>query len=174
MNRHTLDRRTLLRGVAQGLVATVALPPLDAMLNSNGNAYADGTAIPVRFGVWYWGSGVRRNQFFPQTTGTDWESTAELAPLVPFRSELNVLGGYSILESGIVHHIGTAVLKTGQGYVDHGGNFNTDVRAHSFDIDVAAHLGADTAFPALHVGVYSDGRFNSEVTVQQWTTYARA
>jgi hypothetical protein len=162
MKRRFLDRRTLLRGAAHGLLAAVALPPLEAMLNGNGTAYADGTPIPVRFGIWYWGSGVRGERFFPRTTGADWESTPELAPLEGVRSELNVLSGFSVLEGGIVHHIGTAVLKTGRGYIDHGGFFNTDVRTHSFDIDVARHLGADTAFPALHVGVYSDGRFNGE------------
>lgn len=144
------------------MLAAVGLPPLEAMLNGNGTAHADGTPIPVRFGIWYWGSGVRRERFFPSTPGPNWEITPELAPLEGVRSEINVLGGFSVREGGIVHHIGTAVLKTGRGYIDHGGFFNTDVRAHSFDIDVARHLGADTAFPALHVGVYSDGQFNGE------------
>lgn len=162
MKHRILHRRTLLKGAGHGLLAAVALPALEAMLNGNGTAYADGTPIPIRFGIWYWGSGVRRERFFPQTTGPDWEVTDELTPLEGVRSEFNVLGGYSVLEGGIVHHIGTAVLKTGRGYIDHGGHFNTDVRTRSFDIDVAQHLGADTAFPALHVGVYSDGRFNGE------------
>lgn len=157
-----LHRRTLLRGAAHGLLATVALPPLEAMLNGNGTAHADGTPIPLRFGIWYWGSGVRRERFFPATPGPNWQITDELAPLEDVRSEFNVLGGFSIREGGIVHHIGTAVLKTGRGYIDHGGFFNTDVRTHSFDIDVSRHLSADTPFPALHVGVYSDGRFNGE------------
>jgi hypothetical protein len=162
MKRRILHRRTLLKGAGHGLLAAVALPSLEAMLNGNGTAYADGTPIPLRFGMWYWGSGVRRERFFPRTTGPNWEVTDELAPLQGVRSEFNVLGGFSVREGGIVHHIGTAVLKTGRGYIDHGGHFNTDVRARSFDIDVAQHLGADTAFPALHVGVYSDGRFNGE------------
>jgi hypothetical protein len=105
---------------------------------------------------------VRKAQFFPSVTGEDWESTPELAPLQNVRSELNVLGGFSVLQGGIVHHIGTAVLKTGRGYIDYGGNFNTDVATHSFDVDVARHLGASTAFPALHVGVFSDGVFKGE------------
>jgi hypothetical protein len=163
MKRRILHRRTMLRGAAGGLLAAAALPTLEMMLNGNGTAYADGTPIPVRFGIWYWGSGVRKDLFFPQTTGTDWESTPELAPLQGVRSELNVLGGYSVKEGGIVHHVGTAVLKTGQRYVSRGGGeFNTDVATHSFDVDVARHLGAGSPFPALHVGVYSDGRFNGE------------
>lgn len=162
--KRALHRRTMLKGgAASGLLAAVALPPLETMLNANGTAYANGSPFPVRFGLWYWGSGVRKAQFFPMTTGSDWEMTPELAPLEAFRSELNVLGGFSVREGGIVHHIGTAVLKTGQGYVElGGGQFNTDVATHSFDIDVAEHLGGDTPFPALHVGVYSDGRFNGE------------
>jgi hypothetical protein len=163
MKRRTLHRRTMLKGAAHGLLAAVALPPLEAMLNGNGTAYAtDGMPIPVRFGVWYWGSGVRKAQFFPTVTGPNWESTPELEPLQSVRSELNVLGGFAVKEGGIVHHIGTAVLKTGRTYVDYGGNFNTDVTTHSFDVDVAQHLGAGTAFPALHVGVFSDGVFKGE------------
>jgi Protein of unknown function (DUF1552) len=163
MRRRILHRRTILKGAAHGLLAAVALPPLEAMLNGNGTAYAaDGVPIPVRFGVWYWGSGVRKAQFFPTLTGPNWESTPELEPLQSVRSELNVLGGFAIREGGIVHHIGTAVLKTGRTYVDYGGNFNTDVTTHSFDVDVARHLGAATAFPALHVGVFSDGVFKGE------------
>lgn len=164
MKRRTLSRRTMLKGARSGLVAALALPTLEVMLNGNGTAYADDTPIPLRFGIWYWGSGVRKDLFFPTTTGPNWEATPELEPLQGVRSELNVLGGYSVLErGGIVHHIGTAVLKTGRRYVDRGGGqFNTDVATHSFDVDVAQHLGADSPFPALHVGVYSDGRFNGE------------
>ncbi len=162
MKNKTLPRRLILKGAAHGLAAAVALPTLEAMLNGNGDAYAQGEPLPVRFGLWYWGSGVRKDKFFPRTTGTGWESTPELAPLVPFREEFNILGGYSVKEGGIVHHIGTAVLKTGRGYVDLGGNFNTDVTTHSFDLDVAEHLSIDTPFSAMHVGVYSDGIFKGE------------
>ena len=37
-----LSRRTMLRGMAAGALVTVGLPRLEAMLNVNGTAYAQG------------------------------------------------------------------------------------------------------------------------------------
>jgi hypothetical protein len=161
--KSSLSRRTLLKGMAWGLPAAVALPTLDMMLNDNGTAYATGVPLPRRLGIWYWGSGVHKSRFFPTQTGLDWELTPELAPLAGVRSHLNVLSGYDIKSGGIVHHVGTAVMKTGQTYVDLGGGaFNTDVAVPSFDVTVANSLGEGLALRRLDVGVYSDGIFNGE------------
>ncbi|MFT5359394.1 MAG: hypothetical protein ACI9KE_006637, partial [Polyangiales bacterium] len=63
-----LKRRTFLRGIAAGSASCLALPVLDCMLNSNGNALAQGDALPKRFGVFFWGNGVRLEQWNPTTT----------------------------------------------------------------------------------------------------------
>ena len=60
MPKVILPRRTLLKGLVAGVAASIALPTLDAMLNSHGTAMADGKPIPKRFGLWFWGNGVRR------------------------------------------------------------------------------------------------------------------
>ncbi len=53
MSKFTLSRRHLLRGSLGGLIAAVALPPLEAMFNGNGTAYAQTSAAPPkRLGVW--------------------------------------------------------------------------------------------------------------------------
>ncbi len=57
MARKFLSRRTVLRGMAGGATLSLALPPLDAMLNSNG-ANADGSAEGPIFGVFYWANGM--------------------------------------------------------------------------------------------------------------------
>ena len=50
MKRFTLSRRTVLRGVAGGALAQLALPTLDAMLDGNGTAFAqDNAPLPKRF-----------------------------------------------------------------------------------------------------------------------------
>ncbi len=163
MRRHRMDRRALLRGAAGGLAAAIALPTLEAMLNGNGTAHADGSPLPVRLGVWYWGSGVHKARFFPRTPGPAWEMTPELAPLERVRGDLNVLGGYEVKQDGVVHHIGTAVMKTGRGYIQAGGGaFNTDVAVASFDVDVARAIGKDSPVQRLDVGVFSDGKFKGE------------
>jgi hypothetical protein len=51
-----------------GAPVAMALPPLEAMLDSNGTAYADGEAIPTRFGVWFFGAGGYE-QWVPAQTG---------------------------------------------------------------------------------------------------------
>ncbi|MBM3767195.1 MAG: hypothetical protein FJW32_17535, partial [Acidobacteria bacterium] len=56
----TLSRRKLLRGVSlTGAIARVGLPPLAAMFNTNGTAYA-ATRGPVekRFLLWFNGNGI--------------------------------------------------------------------------------------------------------------------
>src|SRR5262245_40148922 len=93
-----LDRRTMLRGALGGLATSIALPPLDAMFDANGTAYAaDGAKVPRRFGLWWWAQGVTMKEWFPQpgspkpwtqggkTVGTyddSWTAPSELMPLV--------------------------------------------------------------------------------------------
>jgi len=162
MKKHTLSRRTLLRGVAWGAPTAVALPILDCMLNDNGTAFAQGEGLPVRLGVWYWGSGVHTRNFFPSSQGANWSVTPQLQPLAEVRDHFNVLSGYDIKSNGIVHHVGTAVLKTGKNYIKHAGRFDTDVAKESFDVTAARVLSKGRPFDRLDVGIYSDGRFNGE------------
>jgi hypothetical protein len=51
------------------------------MLDGYGRAYADGSPIPVRFGVWFWGNGVKRDGWTPTTTGRGWAAPPSLKPL---------------------------------------------------------------------------------------------
>ena len=57
MERRELTRRTVLKGLLGGAVATLALPPLECLLGTSGKAWADGTGLPVRFGLVFWGNG---------------------------------------------------------------------------------------------------------------------
>lgn len=157
-----LERRRFLRGIAWGAPALVGLPVLDIMLNENGTAMADESGLPLRLGVWYWGSGVHKTRFFPTETGTAWQITSQLAPLSSVRDHINVLSGYDIKASGIVHHVGTAVMKTGANYIKHAGQFDTDVVKESFDVTAARTLCEGLPFERLDLGVYSDGVFNGE------------
>jgi dienelactone hydrolase len=58
-----MNRRTFLKGMLGGVAISVALPPLEAMMNTHGTAYAGGSAFPTRFGIWYWGNGVLPDLF---------------------------------------------------------------------------------------------------------------
>ena len=113
-----LDRRTFLRGSLAGTLCTFALPPLEAMFNSNGTAFANGGAIPQRLGVWFWGNGVRPNRWIPKRfgTGDQWSLSEELVPLRAFKSKINVLSNYGIpnhKRAGTAHHRGRGPILTG-------------------------------------------------------------
>ena len=57
MRSRSIKRRTMLRGILGASAVSVGLPLLEAMLDSHGEALADGSPLPLRFGVWFWGNG---------------------------------------------------------------------------------------------------------------------
>ena len=53
-----LSRRRMLRGLLRGSAVCMGLPLLEAMLNENGTALAQGELLPVRYGTFFWGNGL--------------------------------------------------------------------------------------------------------------------
>jgi len=94
-----LSRRKFLRGVSlTGAVARVGLPPLAAMFNSGGTAYAAATNSPAvapepRFLLWFNGNGIPERYWIPSEEGSDYGMTPCLSPLAPFRDDFHVLSG---------------------------------------------------------------------------------
>jgi hypothetical protein len=80
LRRYRPSRRALLRGALGGATLRLALPTLDAMLDDHGVAFADGTPLPRRYGIWFFGNGVKADRFFPSTTGTGWAVPPSLKP----------------------------------------------------------------------------------------------
>lgn len=158
-----LKRRAFLRGALGGAALAVGLPPLEAMFNGNGTALADGAAIPQRFGVWFFGNGVRRAQWIPDATGAGWQAKAELAPLVQsaaLRPYITPITGYEIKTATHPHHSGMAGIMTGQRYQQVGTTRDTIVStfaAPSIDQVVAERWAADPStrgvFRSLEVGI---------------------
>ena len=89
-----MSRRTALRGLLGGAAAVVALPTLEAMLNSSGTALADGGAIPRRLVTWFFGNGVRLNRWVPQGYGANYPLSDELLPLANVKEYVSVLSGF--------------------------------------------------------------------------------
>jgi len=97
-----LSRRTFLRGSLAGLGLSLALPPLEGMLDSKG-AYADGAGNQPFFLLFFWGGGLPWNDkhgtpqlghpdlWTPAQTGTGYTPTELLAPLAAHN--VNVLTG---------------------------------------------------------------------------------
>jgi hypothetical protein len=159
----SLPRRTFLRGIAAGSAVAVGLPPLEAMFNANGNALAQGQPLPKRFGVWFWGNGVRRAHWTPDGTGTGWTPRAELEPFTlrpGLRDYVSPVTGLEIKSATHAHHSGMAGIMTGARYHLVGPTRDTIVSSFAYpsiDQVVAERLYNDpttrTPFRSLEVGV---------------------
>ena len=99
-NRTRISRRALLKGAtASGARIVVGLPPLVAMFNSHGTAYAAATRtrgdkpIESRFVLWFNGNGIPERYWIPSEEGPGYSMTPCLSPLAPFRADFHVLSG---------------------------------------------------------------------------------
>lgn len=159
LGKTALPRRTLLRGLVGGAAVALALPPLEAMMNGNGVAYADDTPLPKRFGVFFWGNGVKVDRWLPSGTGEGYGLSPSLAPFAEVRDYVSVVSGMRILtgnERG--HHAGTVGILSGAPMIpqDPGGApYASTFSAPSIDQVVAERLTAiePTRYRSLEVGV---------------------
>lgn len=156
MSKFTLSRRTLLRGMLKGAAVSLALPPLEAMLNLHGDALADGTPLPTRFGVWFWGNGVRPERWVPEGTGAGWTPSEELAPLAGLRDYVSVVSGCEIKTGTHPHHSGMTGIMTGAPLYQVGTVRDTIVS--TFATQSIDQLAADwyegaTPFRSLELGI---------------------
>ena len=114
-----ISRRAILRGALGGSIVGLGLPLLEQMLNTHGTALAAGTALPKRYGLFFWGEGLPPNYrhnattaaeanqnvdvksdqqdfWTPTTTGTDWQMTDLLTPLAKHKANINVVTGLDV------------------------------------------------------------------------------
>jgi hypothetical protein len=151
-----LSRRFLLRGAAG---AAIALPTLDAMLNSHGTAYAQGMAFPKRYVVWFFGNGVVLPRWRPaaQGQGTAWQLSEELMPLAAHKEQLTVVTGCNIRIPGRRgHHDGVAAMMSGaEIFPLPAGNapYASRLTQRSLDQELADVIGTTTRFKSLQLRV---------------------
>lgn len=151
-----LSRRTLLRGAVRGAAVAVALPPLEAMLGPSGTALADGTALPTRFGVWFWGNGVKTDRWVPSTTGANWEPNVETEPLRALRPYVSVVSGCEIKTATHPHHSGMTGIMTGMKYYQLGtvrDTIMTTFAGPSVDQIAADAMDGQAPFRSLELGI---------------------
>ncbi len=166
MRALVLKRRTLL----QGLGAAVALPTLDAMLNSHGTAYADGRPVPKRFATFFFGNGVILNRWRPAAIGAEWALTEELAPLANVKSYVNVVSGYKIrIPNRRGHHTGAAGILSGYPFIPlppEGAPYNSKFGGPSVDQVAADAIGTTTTFASVQIAVSKRVTRNEGPTLQ--------
>jgi hypothetical protein len=157
MRNLKLSRRTLLRGTLGGIGVSIGLPALEAMLDSHGTAHADGSALPRRLGIFFWGNGVKLDRWVPAGTGDAYELSPALQPLLAFKSKFSVVSGLDIKsgnERG--HHAGCVGILSGAPMISQphpNSPYASTFSQPSIDQVAAAALGAGTRFRSLELGI---------------------
>jgi hypothetical protein len=170
-----LSRRKLLQGLTfAGTQASLALPPLAAMFNSAGTAYAAGakTAPETRFVFWFNGNGIVEKYWIPNETGKDYTLTPCLAPLAPFRQQIHIVTGLDnpaarLPGPGNDHHRSMAALVSGTQFTGRGAG------GPSIDQAVAAKIGGNSRFRSLQIGVSQESFGESVQRNMSWAAYDR-
>jgi hypothetical protein len=152
MRRHALSRRTVLRGLIGGAITTVALPPLEAMFNSHGTAFADGSGPPIRFMTYCIANGVRLDRWVPSAQGEAYPLSEELAPIANVQDYCSVLSGFqNRCEKQITHHEGMTVFN-GYTFVEQVGLFSK-AGGPTIDQVIADHIAGNTTFRSIEIGI---------------------
>ena len=149
MASKAVSRRSFLRGVGLGGMAVrIGLPPLAAMFNASGTAYAAATgATPIesRFVLWFNGNGVVENYWVPREVGTNYNITPCLRPLEPFKQDIHVITGLDN-PNGKGHHGAMSSLMSGEAFTGRGAG------GPSIDQVIAQKIGNDSRFRSLQIG----------------------
>jgi hypothetical protein len=147
----------MLRGVMGGAGISIALPALEAMFNSTGTAHADGTAIPKRLGIFFWGNGVKLDRWTPADTGPGWMPSPELEPLTAVKEYVSVVSGMRIKTGNPRgHHAGCVGILSGAPLVEQphsSASYASTFSKPSIDQVAAAIIGKTTRFRSLEVGI---------------------
>src|SRR6202163_2566074 len=152
-----LSRRMFLRGGLAGSIVRIGLPPLAAMFNGSGTAYAaagktGSRAIESRLVLWFNGNGIPEKYWIPRETGPEFQFTPCLSPLAPYRQDIHVI---TVLDSpaarlpgpGNSHYPSMSALVSGQPFTGRGAG------GPSIDQVVARKLGEESRFRSLQIGV---------------------
>ncbi|BFM08835.1 DUF1552 domain-containing protein [Halioxenophilus aromaticivorans] len=145
-----INRRSLLRGLG----VAITLPVMESLLPKPALAYEN---RPKRMSVFYTPNGMRMQRFTPQETGRDYTLSPILQPLAKHRDKFTVI-------SGLAHYNASAL---GDGPGSHGRSCAAYLTgAHpkrtegsdlycgiSMDQLLANHIGKDSLFPSLELGI---------------------
>jgi hypothetical protein len=143
--KHTLPRRTILRGMG----ATIGLPFLEAMLPAFA---ARGQAAPPvhRFQTFYVPNGMAMEYWTPKGEGTGFELSPILEPLAPYRDQMLVLSGIKA-SWNYIHAGASGSFLTG---TPKGGKTEIEIFADvSMDQLLARHFASDTQVASLEMSM---------------------
>src|SRR5216684_5798597 len=173
-----LSRRMFLRGGLAGSIVRIGLPPLAAMFNGSGTAYAaagktGSRAVDSRFVFWFNGNGIPEKYWIPSETGEQFEFTPCLSPLAPYRDDIHVITGLDspaarLPGPGNSHYPSMSALVSGQPFTGRGAG------GPSIDQVVARKLGEESRFRSLQIGVSQESFGESIQRNLSWAGRDRA
>lgn len=173
--QRSLSRRFFLKGLTAAAQSRiwVGLPPLAAMFNAHGTAYAAQQERPTRFVLWFNGNGIPEKYWIPAETGSDYTLTPCLAPLAPFRNDFHVITGLDnpaarLPGPGNDHHRSMSALMSGTQFTGRGAG------GASIDQTIASRLKGDYRFRSLQVGVSQESFGESVQRNMSWAGRDRA
>lgn len=157
------NRRSMMRGLLGGATVAMGVPMLDAFLNENGNAFADGAKLPVRFGTYFWGLGLTPivgggSRWVPTKVGAGYEITPELQSIAKLRDKVSVFSGFRVHLDGkpnLQHWTGQCSVLSGQA-TGRSGVFE----GPSFDVAMAQQLGGGTRFRSIELTPFGNPRLS--------------
>jgi hypothetical protein len=130
----------------------VALPTLEAMLDSSGTRLASGAPLPQRFMTYFFGNGVRLDRWVPSAQGPDYPLSEELAPIANVKDYCSVLSGFdNRCEDQITHHEGMTVFN-GYSFVEQQGLFSK-AGGPTIDQVIADYISMGTTFRSIEIGI---------------------
>src|SRR5260370_8020217 len=159
MSSLKIHRRAVLRGALGGVAIGVGLPPLEAMFNVNGTAYAQGASVARGMGVLFGGDGVKADQWVPFDEGANWGASPEVLPLktLGVQEYVNVVSGMDLKTMTTRgHHAGTVgILSAAPLVVQPAGSapFRSTFSKPSIDQVAAAVIGTNSRFRSLELGI---------------------
>ncbi|MFT4978695.1 MAG: hypothetical protein ACI8S6_004605 [Myxococcota bacterium] len=151
-----LSRRALLRGVGRTGLVAVALPPLHAMFNTSGTAYACDGILPRRFGLWFWGNGNLPERWTPEQTGSgdEWALSDQLAPLASVKDYLCLVTGMACKVPNVSPHGSGAGAILSAASLQATGDDET-FAAPSIDQVIAAEIGSAAIYRSVQTAASS-------------------
>lgn len=164
-----ISRRFALRGAVAGVGVSLWLPILDAMCNDNGDAFAQGDALPTTFGIFFWGNGIFFDDWTPKTTGSGdaWQLSTNLQSFAPVKESMTLVTGLDMMDGGFRGHGAgvTYVLAGGDGIPANSTDELTGGNGHDFETNtstqglptidqiIADAIGGSSSHASLNTGI---------------------